>query len=177
MKRYFLTMAGIGLPVLLLGALTLNQTQGTLIGKGHARAHGFPVIAQTFEIEISDPDDNGERSLTVTVPIKDITTKRGLRNKHMRSSMFDLAVYPDIIFSAVINTPIEAGEYNLEGTLTINGIEKPQSLTITIKNVDEKRIASGSAKVILTDFDLPLVGMGPMKVLNHVEMEFSVVIP
>ncbi len=175
LKTIFLTI--LLLPVLVIGALTINQSGGTMKGEGHARTHDFPVIAQTFDIQISDPDDAGMRTLLVTVPVKDITTTIGLRNMHMRASMFDVKEYPNITFSALLDYPIQPGEYSLDGTLTINGVEKSHLLKVNLVNKDGALTAAGSTSITLSDYDLPLPGMGPMKVLDHVEMSFDVTLP
>jgi len=177
MKLKTLLVSSLLLPIIAVAALVINQQLGTLSGQGHARTHNFPVIAQTFDITISDPDMNGLRTLKVVVPIKDITTNIGLRNTHMRSSMFDLKQYPNIIFTATSDKPIEVGTYVLDGMLTINGVTKPHQLEVTLEEMDGKLMATGSTVVTPTDFDLPLPGMGPMKVLDHVEMAYNVEVP
>jgi polyisoprenoid-binding protein YceI len=177
MKFKTILMTGLLLPALVVGALVINQTQGTLSGEGHARTHDFPVIAQTFDIQITDPSDAGVRSLLVTVPVKDISTNIGLRNMHMRASMFDIKEYPNIIYSAEFNYPFQPGEYTLNGTLTINGVERPHELTVTLVNEDGTLKATGSTRITLSEFDLSRPGMGPMKVLDHVEMSFDVSVP
>ena len=177
MKFKALIVSSLLLPIVTVAALVLNQQFGTLSGQGHARTHNFPVIAQTFDITISDPDVNGLRTLKVVVPIKDITTNIGLRNTHMRTSMFNLKQYPNIVYTASSDKAIEAGHYILDGMLSINGVTKPHRLEVTLEEMDGKLMATGSTVVTPTDFDLPLPGMGPMKVLDHVEMAYNVEVP
>ncbi|MFQ6611708.1 MAG: YceI family protein [Fidelibacterota bacterium] len=177
MKLKTIAITSLLLPALVVGALVMSQSNGTLSGEGHARTHDFPVIAQTFDINISDQNETGNRTITVTVPVKDITTTIGMRNMHMRTSMFDVKNYPDITFSANFNYPLHAGNYVLDGALTINGVEKPHSLKVKLVNEDGALKATGSTKITLSDYDLPMPGMGPMKVLDHVEMTFDVNVP
>ncbi len=177
MKLKALILSSLLLPIVAMAALVLNQQFGTLSGQGHARTHDFPVIAQIFDITISDPDSNGFRTLKVIVPINDITTHLGLRNAHMRASMFDTKQYPNIVFTATSNKPIEAGDYVLDGMLSINGVTKPHQLEVTLEASDGKLIATGSTVVTPSDFELPLPGMGPMKVLDRVELAYNVEVP
>jgi len=162
------------MPVLLAAALSLTQSQGFLSGTGYARTHTFPVIAQVFNVEVSDPDADGIRSITVVIPVENLSTNIGMRNIHMRTSVFNGKEFPDVFFRAKTAAPLEPGNVTLDGTLTINGIDQPHALAVELKRVDGELHAIGTTLIQPTKFGLPLVGMGPMKVLDKVEMSFDI---
>ncbi|MFQ6678202.1 MAG: YceI family protein [Fidelibacterota bacterium] len=176
MKKIIITTLLI-LPLMVASAIVLNQSAGILAGEGHARTHDFTVTATSYDLDISDTDTNGERSIKLTVPVKDIDTGIGMRNTHMRTSMFDQKNNPNIIFTANTDAELAVGSVDLNGVLTINGVSKAHVLNITIENNSNDLIASGQTEIILTEFDLPLVGMGPMKILDHVDMAFNIILP
>ncbi len=174
MKKRTIILGGLLLPVLLAAALNLTQSQGIISGTGFARTHTFPVIARTFVVDITDPDQNGSRTITVTVPVNHLSTNIGMRNFHMRTSVFNGKEYPDVVFKAQTDAPLEPGLVTLNGTLTINGIEQPQVLDVELKTVEGSLHAIGTTLIQPTKFGMPLVGMGPMKLLDKVEMSFDI---
>jgi len=165
------------LPLILLSAIILDETTGVLAGEGHARTHDFTVTATHFNLSISEPNQNGARSIKMVVPVKDIDTGIGMRNTHMRTSMFNLKENPDIIFTAKSNSSLAVGNVSLNGSLTINGVTNSHILQLTISDNSGKLVASGKTTISLGAYDLPLVGMGPMKLLDQVDMAFSIPLP
>jgi len=165
------------LPLLAMAAFTLNHSAGVLAGDGHARTHSFPVTATEFELEISDPDPTGYRQIQMTVPVNKIDTGIGMRNTHMRKSMFDTKKYPNIIFVAKSDAQLSNAQKTLNGTLTINGVSQPHTLNINLSNISGQWVAAGETVISLTDYNLPHVGMGLMKVLDEVEMAFNITLP
>lgn len=175
--KHLITALLFTIPLFVLGAIGINQSNGVVAGEGHARTHDFYVKANTFNLEISDPDSAGVRFVQVSVPVKDIDTGRSLRNIHMRMSILKAKKYPEITFTANTKAPLAPGQITLNGLLTINAIAKTHELTIALVKEAGKLVASGETVILLSDYDLPLVGMGPMKLLNRVEMAFNITIP
>jgi len=165
------------LPLILLSAIVVNQTSGVLGGKGYARTHDFVVTATQFNLSISEPNENGVRSIKLIVPVKEIDTGIGMRNTHMRTSMFDMKKNPDIIFTAKTTASLTAGEVILNGALTINGVTNNHELHITVSENAGDLVAIGKTTISLENYDLPLLGMGPMKLLDQVDMAFNIVLP
>ena len=162
---------------MVMAAIVINQSTGVLAGEGHARTHSFSVTAKTFDLKISNPDASGNRSIQMTVPVKDIDTGIGMRNTHMTMSMFDVKENPDIIFVVKSATELAVGRITLNGTLTINGVTKSHVLNIDLSDESGEWVATGETVISLTDYNLPLVGMGLMKLLDQVEMAFNIVLP
>lgn len=166
----------VTLPLLVIAAIGINQSTGVIAGEGHARTHDFQVTATTFNLDISDPDAAGLRSIHLSVPVKDIDTGRRMRNFHMTRFMLKAKKYPEITFDAKTDVPLTPGQINLNGKLTINGISKSHDLVILLSDESGALVASGETVITLSDYNLPLAGMGPMKVLDHVEMAFNIIL-
>ncbi len=176
MKKLIVSLS-IVLPILVVGAIGLDQSNGFLAGDGHARTHDFPVKATGFKVDISDPTADGARTVHVAVPVDGIDTGRSMRNFHLKMSMLNASKYPEITFDAVTKAKLTAGNTVLEGNLTINGVSNPHQIDIELSNDNGQLIASGETTIVLSEFNLPLVGMGPMKLLDHVEMTFNIEVP
>ena len=111
-----------------------------------------------------DPDNVGQSSVEVTLPLSGLEAHVPAFNEHLRSDdFFDAANHPQVTFKS---TRVEAaGENKLRviGDLTIRGITKEVVLDTTINKVGEqpmaKRPAAGfdaTTTVKRTDFGLGL---------------------
>jgi len=174
MKNILLTMIMI-LPLMAWSNTIITEANGTFTGLGHARSHNFPLEARIFTIKVSDADTSGMRSIDVEVSVNDLHTGNGMRDTHMRMSILDKKKHPMILFTSVVMMPeFQAGAVSLPGKLEVNGITKAYDLKLNLKNDSGKWLATGSFLIVPTDFDLPLVGMGPMKLLDKVELDLDV---
>ncbi len=174
LKNILLTLSMI-LPLVAMSNTIITEANGTFAGLGYARSHDFPVEAHIFTVKISDADPNGMRSIDVEVSVNDLHTGNGMRDTHMRMSILDRKNHPWITFKSKIKMPeFHAGTVSLPGQLQINGISKAYNLKLKLKKDDASWHATGSFLIIPTDFDLPLVGMGPMKLLDKVELDLAV---
>ena len=165
------------LPLTLAGQISLTQQDGTISGLGHAASHDFPVVIETFEITVGPIDSAGSRTITVAIPSKDITTKSFMRDAHLHTSMMKVKKHPRITFVATTGAELTPGTVTITGQLTLNGITNEQTVEVTISEQDGRFSAEGSLVIIPTAFGLPLVGMGPMKVQDYVDLNFHLDIP
>lgn len=162
-------------PLLAWSKITITEANGTLGGLGFARSHDFPVDAEIFTVTVSDADTSGHRELMVEVSVHDLDTGNAMRTSHMRMSLLDRKKYPLITFKSQLVLPeLAPGMITLPGTLQVNGINQSYDLSIDLKRQGDKWQATGSFLIVPTDFDLPLVGMGPMKLLDKVELDLDV---
>lgn len=174
MKNLLITLIVL-VPMLSWASITITEANGTLEGLGHARSHDFPVKAEIFTVKVSDADTSGNRNVHVEVSVNDLHTGNRMRDSHMRMSILDRKKHPMIIFDAPLNLPdLASGSYSLAGNLQINGITKPYTLQLNLKKSEMKWNATGAFLIIPTDFELPLVGMGPMKVQDKVDLNLDV---
>ena len=163
------------LPLLAWSNTLITEANGTFAGQGHARTHNFPVEARIFTIKFSDADTSGFRTLDVEVSVNDLHTGNGMRDAHMRMSILDRKNHPLITYHAKVKLPeLVAGQVVLPGSLQINGISKPYELAVNLSQNGTEWHATGSFLIVPTDFDLPLVGMGPMKLLDKVDLNLDV---
>jgi len=163
------------LPLLSWANITITEANGTFEGLGHARTHDFPVEARIFTVAVSESDTSGNRTVSVEVSVNDLHTGNAMRDSHMRMSVLDRKKHPLITFTSTVNLPeLMPGEITLAGNLQVNGITKPYTLMLNLKQVAGKWNATGGFLIVPTDFDLPLVGMGPMKVLDKVNLNLDV---
>ncbi len=174
LKNILLTLILI-LPLMAWPTTIITEANGTFAGLGHARSHDFPVEARIFTIKVSDTNTDGMRTVEVEVSVNDLHTGNGMRDTHMRMSILDRKNHPLITFkSTVAMAEFQAGDVSLPGELQVNGITKAYDLRLNLKQDSGKWRARGSFTIIPTDFDLPLVGMGPMKLLDNVELDLDV---
>jgi len=163
------------LPLLSWANITITEANGSFEGLGYARTHNFPVEARIFTVAVNDTDTSGYRTVSVEVSVNDLHTGNGMRDSHMRMSVLDRKKHPMITFESNVFLPaLKAGEVSLGGNLQVNGITKPYTLKLYLKQSSGKWNATGSFLIIPTDFDLPLVGMGPMKLLDKVNLNLDV---
>ncbi len=174
LKNILLTIIMI-LPLMTLSNTLITEANGTFAGLGYARSHDFPVEARIFTIKVSDANTSGMRSINVEVSVNDLHTGNGMRDTHMRMSILDRKKHPLITFQSEVQmVDFSAGDVSLPGKLQVNGITKTYDLKLNLKQESGKWRATGAFVIVPTDFDLPLVGMGPMKVLDKVELDLDV---
>ncbi|MBT4131282.1 MAG: YceI family protein [Candidatus Marinimicrobia bacterium] len=173
--KNLITMIITILPLLGWANFTITEANGSFEGLGHARTHDFPVEARIFTVAVSDADTSGNRTVSVEVSVNDLHTGNAMRDTHMRMSVLDRKKHPLITFKSDVFLPeLHAGDVALAGILQVNGITKPYTLNLDLKHSSGKWNATGSFLIVPTDFDLPLVGMGPMKVLDKVNLNLDV---
>ncbi len=167
---------GLLLPIFVFGAIIINEDMGKITGSGETKSgEVFPVIAQSFNLDISEPLER-KRHVNVTVPVASITTEKWMRDIHMRMSVFDKS-YPNVIFMAETENELEPGNVTLDGELTINGVQKPKSVSFEFKEIDGSLAAAGSIEISLNNFGIKSPGMGPMKVSDKVSIHFNFSVP
>ncbi len=170
-------LAAILLPLALFGQLRLTPDNGTISGTGHAKSHDFPVVIEDFTITVGLADSAGYRSVTVEIPSKSITTNSLVRDGHMRSAVIKAKKYPDITFIASTAAELAPGSGTVVGSLTLRGVTNEQSVDVTISERDGRMYANGSLTIVPSAFGLKLVGMGPMKLQDVVNLNFEFELP
>ena len=74
---------------------------------------------------------DGQAAVDVVIDAASITTSNAQRDEHLRSNDFlDLATYPRITFVSTQVSPTSDGA-DITGDLTIKGVTKPVTLTVT----------------------------------------------
>ena len=111
-----------------------------------------------------DPDNVGQSSVEVTLPLSGLGAHVPAFNEHLRSDdFFDAANHPQVTFKSTRVEAAGEGKLRVIGDLTIRGVTKEVVLDTTINKVGEqpmaKRPAAGfdaTTTVKRTDFGLGL---------------------
>lgn len=170
-KNKIIGLIGL-ISIFTLSAITITQSLGSISGNsGSNNGDVFPVIAQKFNIDISEPI-NGFRNISVKIPTNNITTDNWMRDVHMRMSIFN-SDYENIEFTCKTKTPLEAGTYNLQGVLKINNVSNPSTLQIEIYKKMTDFYVKGTSSISLSEFKIDAPGMGTMKVVDEILINFD----
>ena len=177
MKQSFTRVIGLFvLPIIIMGAIKLSSQQGSIQGSASSsNGERFAVIATEFEIAISSVK-NGSRTVDVSIPVKSITTENWMRDVHMKMSIFNKK-FPQVEFSSSTAAEIKSGSLQLDGIMTINGIQLPHTLNLSLDDLGQEFSVKGETKVSLEAYQIASPGMGPMEVNDLVQMTFDLRIP
>jgi polyisoprenoid-binding protein YceI len=122
--------------------------------KGH-----FGKISGTLTL---DSSDLSKSSLSAVIDASSIETRDPQRDGHLKSADFlDVEKFPTLSFKSTKVTPLEDGEFSVEGDLTIHGVTRKTVLTVEAPTPQTKdpwgntRIGiSASTKIQRKDFGL-----------------------
>jgi polyisoprenoid-binding protein YceI len=116
----------------------------------------------TFEADIeADPADLITANISVSVDLSSIDTRNKDRDAHLRSAdFFDIEINPTMTFQSKKITKTDEGEYDVTGDLTIHGVTKSETLSITFEGGgkdpwgNDKVGFSGHGSIKRSDFGL-----------------------
>lgn len=92
-----------------------------------------------------DPEHPSRSRVEASIDATGIDTRNGDRDTHLRSPDFlDVANHPTITFRSTAVRPKGAGEYEVDGELTIRGTARPVTLAVEVS--DEIRDPWGNVK-------------------------------
>lgn len=181
MRKLVMTAALIALPFTAFGA---NYT----IDPGHTYPHfkishlGFSTMLGRFnttEGKMTFDEAKGTGSVEITIDANSIDTAHEKRDKHLRSPDFlNTAEFPKITFKST-KASIKDGKGTVEGNLTMMGVTKPVTLTVThmkcgVHPFNKKELCGfdATAKIKRSDFGvnygLPAIG-DDMELIFEVE--------
>lgn len=126
-----------------------------MIAKVKGTFHAFDA-----EIE-ANPNDLTTGNILINVDLSSIDTRNNDRDTHLRSAdFFDVENKPKMTFQSTKITKTDNGEYDVTGNLTLNGITKPETLSVTFEGAgkdpwgNEKAGFSGHGSIKRSDFGL-----------------------
>ncbi|CAK4867138.1 unnamed protein product [Aphanomyces euteiches] len=116
----------------------------------------------TFEAEIeADPTDLTTADISVSVDLSSIDTRNKDRDGHLQSAdFFDVENNPKMTFQSTKITKTGDGEYDVVGDLTLHGITKSETLSVSFEGAgkdpwgNEKVGFSGQGSIKRSDFGL-----------------------
>jgi len=126
----------------------------------------FSMIEGTLMLDEQNP---AKGQINVTVPVDDLVTGIDKLDNHLKSKdFFDTATYPTATFVSNKVTVTGKDTAKVEGTLTLHGISKTETLTVSLNKIGEnmmkKKTAgfSATATIKRSDFGmntyLPMLG-------------------
>jgi polyisoprenoid-binding protein YceI len=116
----------------------------------------------SFEAQIeADPLDLTTADINFSIDVASIDTRNSDRDAHLRSAdFFDVEKNPKITFQATKIVPKSEGEYEVTGDLTIRGVTRSETFTVTFEGSgkdpwgNEKAGFSGYGTIKRSDYGL-----------------------
>lgn len=103
-------------------AFSVGHIIGTAKGK-------FSKFSGTIEVDRNHPE---ESSVTVTIEAASIDTGIAKRDEHLRSELFNIAKYPEIIFKSRRVKQTGANTAEITGDLTMHGVTRSILLNVQL---------------------------------------------
>jgi len=117
-----------------------------------------------------DPTHPEQAKVSGTIDASSINTNNEKRDTHLRSKdFFDVATYPQIIFTSTSATQIDAAKHSgkMDGKLTIHGVERPVVLDVAYlgagKDPHGTERAGFSASTTISRKDFGVTWNAPME--------------
>ena len=139
---------------------------------------------KAFDASLVVGDRLAEVAVTATIDLSSVDTNQPDRDAHLLGTdFFSAEAHPQMTFASSAVRAVDAEEYELDGTLTINGIAKPVTLEVEF-NGSEIFPADGTRHVGFTatteikrndygiDFNMPL-GTGKLALGEKVKVELD----
>jgi polyisoprenoid-binding protein YceI len=118
----------------------------------------FSQITGSLTLDEQVPTNS---NVSVTIPVNDLSTGLDKLDEHLKSKdFFDVATYPTATFVSSTVTLTGKDTATVEGTLTLHGVSKPETLTVTLNKIGEnmmnKKTAgfSATATIKRSDFGI-----------------------
>ncbi len=145
-KKPFVILSIIAFTAVTIAATKYAATSWS-IDKSHSSInfevrHFFTNVPGAFEDYTAEvnfaPDNLGESSISVTIPVASINTKNERRDGHLKSGdFFEAEKYPNITF---VSNKIETtgdNQFTAHGTLTIKDVSEDFELPFTLLGVKD----------------------------------------
>ena len=116
---------------------------------------GMHVEGSTAELAVSEQDGN----LLLTVPLANLTTGIGLRDRHMRETYLEVQKYPTAVLTiarSAVRAP-QSGEKlsaDVPGTLLLHGQTRPVSVHYDASGAGGSSTASGAVHINMNDYGI-----------------------
>jgi len=79
----------------------------------------------------TEGEDITTAKVQVAIDVNSITTNNEQRDGHLKTGdFFDVENHPQLTFEAAGLVPVSEGQYKMNGTLTMRGVSKPQTLNV-----------------------------------------------
>jgi polyisoprenoid-binding protein YceI len=131
---------------------TVSDTHVTFQCSGPA---GMKIEGTTAELTANEQDG----SLVVAVPLANLSTGIGLRDKHMKEKYLEVAKYPNAVLTvaqSALKLPVngEQIEADVPGTLQLHGQTRPVSVHYEAQGDGPGLVTRGRFHVNMNDFGI-----------------------
>ncbi|MBP3964901.1 YceI family protein [Paenibacillus lignilyticus] len=97
-----------------------------MIAKVKGTFHEFNAVIE------ADPTDLTTANIEFNIALSSIDTRNADRDNHLRTGdFFDIEQYPTLSFKSTSISKTDDGEYNVSGDLTLHGLTRTESFTVT----------------------------------------------
>jgi polyisoprenoid-binding protein YceI len=137
---------------------------------------GMKIVGTTSHLEVADD----ATSVTITVPLADLTTGIALRDRHMREKYLQVQSFPNATLKvdrANLKLPPPGAEASsdAQGTMAIHGKTHPVSFHYTAKHEGAGYAVSGSVRVDMKDYGIDVPSYLGVTVKPDVDVTVSFV--
>ncbi|HWE65455.1 MAG TPA: YceI family protein [Acidimicrobiales bacterium] len=155
----------------LAGSWTLDPDHSSITFTTKA-AWLFPVKGTAKAISGGGQvDANGTVSGSLVFDAASIDTKNQKRDTHLRTAdFFEVDTYPTFTFTVTGARPLNPGQVELSGTLTIRDQTRPVTLTAAVQSSDTAATLSTEFDIDRSDWGLTWAKMGA-GLVNHVVIQ------
>lgn len=106
----------------------------------------------TAEVKM-DPENVKGAEIQVTVDLASASLGDATMDQNLQSAdFFRTSLFPKATWRSTAISRTGPGSYSADGTLSLKGASKPQSLAFTLSGAGERRSVTGSAKLNRTEF-------------------------
>ena len=104
-------------------------------------------------------DENGQRSASLSVPLKSFTTGSAARDTKVRAALGGVGA-PELTFEGTAASSGDKGATRFIGTLTFHGVAQHVELPVAVTRIGEMTYLHASFPLLLSKFGVSLPGSG-----------------
>lgn len=116
---------------------------------------GLKIVGTTSDLDVSESSGD----VKVRVPLANLDTGIGLRNRHMREKYLQVQLYPNadlVVSRSALKLPNSGDEAKSDanGTMTLHGKSKPVRFSYNAKRDANRYHVTGSVHLNMNDFGI-----------------------
>ena len=159
------------------GSIVGYRVNEVLFGQSHAAVGRTSSISGSMMVSGTTVTE-----ASFTVDMTSVTSDQSRRDGQFNGRIMDTATYPTATFT--LSQPIDLGSipadgvqrsFKATGTLTLHGVTKTVTFTVTGQDTGSIVQVAGSIPITFADWNIPNPSFGPVTTEDHGEFEFLVV--
>ena len=133
---------------------------------------GMRIVGTTNELDVAE----GGGKITITVPLRNLTTGIQLRDHHMRDKYLQIGSYPNAVLTVdrgAIRIPPADGSVSGDatGSMAIHGRSKNVSFHYTVAKVGSQLRVAGTSKLDIRDYGIDVPSYLGITVKPDIDVE------